>query len=150
MRSLIILGLLFMVFPVHAITPSKLNNNGGITFAISTVNGYPAYTQTEKDELISMYGSGNVVDYTPSFYELAVATTSAALPNEFGKFDSYSAFADLLTSKTEIERKFLEHEKTLLAYEDAYADHPMVNLQPRINKMKAIINLLYAVYFSLP
>lgn len=93
---------------------------------------------------------GSCTPITPSFYELALATTSAALPGNFGRFKNYEEFSILLTSKSAIEEKFIEHQKTLLAYEGAYADYPTVNLQLRIKKMNAIVNLLYALYFSLP
>lgn len=130
-------------------TPSRVSN-GTVTFSTCTVSGIPAFTVQEKLDLISIYGSGSIVWTVPTFFETAISTTMGGLPAGYGYFSNNSDFQDLVTNKTAIEARFVQFEQLKLAYADAFAAHPTVNLQPRINKFQAIIDLLYSVYFSLP
>ncbi len=142
MRKIIFAGIIgFAPSVLMAITPSALIE-GKIVFAISTVGGRAAYTQAQKDALIADQG-GAVVNLTPTFYELAVSTN-------ISQWQNYSEFVDLLTSKAALTDRVLDLESDLLAYTDLQTRYPTVNVTPRVNKLKAQIDLLVGIFLSLP
>lgn len=81
--------------------------------------------------------------YTPTFYEMAISTTIAG-------FHNFSDYKNLVTSKQEIVDKVLDLEGILLAYQDLQTRYPAININPRITKIKAQIDLLVGLYLSLP
>jgi len=139
----IVYAVLFILSPsiLMAITPSMVSE-GKVVFAIATVGGTPAYTQAQKDALIAFPG-GTVVVLTPTFYELAVSTNIV-------NFENYSNFSDTLTSKAVLTDRILTLDTQLLAYLDLQVKYPSVNVTPRVNKLKAQIDLLVGLFLTLP
>ena len=122
------------------------SRNGMIEFPKYTVGNLLAYSDKDRDDILTIpgYGGATVIPVFPSKFELAVSTTMPEINN-------IEDYRRMLSSKTFIADKVIEYEVELLACQDLKIRYPTVaGVQTKINRLIAKIDLLVAIYLSLP
>lgn len=145
MKYLIALSFLFIGISAWAVEYQG-TDGGKVRLSIATVGGKHVYTVAERNAEVAATG-GVRVDLAPTFYEFALSTTIVRFgSDEISPVDDYR---NLLTSKAYIADRVVELEKDVLAFERIQADFPSINVTPKLNKLKAQINLLGSIWGSL-
>ena len=143
MRVLLSLALLFGGISLALATPIREEDNYKIVFATATVGGVPAFSLAEKAALQAARPGDPVVNLTPTAFEISLSTTITDL-----RADQFRLY---LTSKPDIVDKVIELETQLSAMEHFIGRYPAFTAAatPKMNKLKAQINALVAIYNTL-
>ena len=121
--------------------------DGKLTFAIATIDGEPAFSSTQKAAMIAANPSGIVVDLVPTALEIAVSTTFTKFGTD--NISQIDDFRQTLSSKPFIVQKGIDVTADLVAAERIQVLYPALPTQGTINRLKAQLNLLVAIWSSL-
>lgn len=129
----------------YAATPVR-SNDGVIQFASATVGGINAWSIAERDALIAEHPTDPVVNFTLTSFEIMASTTLV-----FGSImvSVVDDFRQTLSSKPFIVQKGIDVAADLVAVERIQVLYPALPTQGTINKFKAQLNLLVAIWNSL-